>query len=373
MAQIPDAKRIVAAAGTAPSRSRWRCSAALLCLVILVGGVSTNRARADEGGVSFWLPGIFGSLAAVPSQQPGWTLTAISYYTNVSASGAAAAAREFTVGRFNPTVAASLNVNLHANADLMAFNPTYFFGTPVLGGQLAVGMMGIVGRNSVGIDGTLTAMVGPFTITKPGAISSAVAGDGDLYPQMSLRWNRGVNNFMTYITGDIPVGTYDATSLANIGMGHGAIDGGAGYTYFDPAAGHEFSFVTGLTYNLTNTSTNYQNGIDWHLDWGASQFLTKQLQVGAVGYFYDQLTADSGSAPILGPVESRVIGVGPQLGMILPAGPLQAYVNLKAYSEFDGHDRPTGWNAWVTLSLSPSGAPPPPTHPVPLVTKAAGR
>ena len=29
---------------------------------------------ADENGVSFWLPGLFGSLAAVP-QQPGWALT----------------------------------------------------------------------------------------------------------------------------------------------------------------------------------------------------------------------------------------------------------------------------------------------------------
>jgi hypothetical protein len=29
---------------------------------------------ADENGISFWLPGLFGSLAAVP-QQPGWALT----------------------------------------------------------------------------------------------------------------------------------------------------------------------------------------------------------------------------------------------------------------------------------------------------------
>ena len=29
--------------------------------------------RADEGGVSFWLPGQFGSLAAVPTE-PGWSL-----------------------------------------------------------------------------------------------------------------------------------------------------------------------------------------------------------------------------------------------------------------------------------------------------------
>src|SRR5262249_15014113 len=35
----------------------------------------TQIARADEGGVSFWLPGFFGSLAAVPAQTPGWSVT----------------------------------------------------------------------------------------------------------------------------------------------------------------------------------------------------------------------------------------------------------------------------------------------------------
>jgi len=51
-------------------------------------------------------------------------------------------------------------------------------------------------------------------------------------------------------------------------------------------------------------STGYQNGIDWHLDWGASQFLTKTLQAGAVGYFYNQLTPDHGCSPSLCPFAS---------------------------------------------------------------------
>jgi hypothetical protein len=54
--------------------------------------------------------------------------------------------------------------------------------------------------------------------------------------------------------------------------------------------------VTGLTYNFVNPSTGYQNGIDWHVDWGASQCVTKTVQLGAVGYFYQQLTADRGAA-----------------------------------------------------------------------------
>jgi hypothetical protein len=38
--------------------------------------------HADENGVSFGLPGLFGSLAAVP-QQPGWALTVTNYYDSV--------------------------------------------------------------------------------------------------------------------------------------------------------------------------------------------------------------------------------------------------------------------------------------------------
>ncbi len=73
---------------------------------------------------------------------------------------------------------------------------------------------------------------------------------------------------MTYVTGDAPVGTYEAARLANIGIGHGAVDAGAGYTYFDPETGHEASGVLGFTYNMINPATHYQNGVDVHFDYG---------------------------------------------------------------------------------------------------------
>ena len=61
--------------------------------------------------------------------------------------------------------------------------------------------------------------------------------------------------------------------IVNLGRGHGALDNGFGYTYFNEATGLEFSAVSGLTYNFTNPSTDYQNGIDWHVDLEASRFL----------------------------------------------------------------------------------------------------
>jgi hypothetical protein len=209
------------------------------------------------------------------------------------------------------------------------------------------------GRSIAGISGTLTESVGRITVTKQGAIEDGRDGFSDLFPQASLRWNSGVNNWMVYSMGDIPVGTYDSSRLANLGIGHGAIDGGIGYTYFNEKTGHELSAVTGLTYNFMNPSTGYQNGVDWHLDWGASQFLTKTLQVGAVGYFYDQITPDHGCLQSLCPFESRTVGVGPQLGLIIPGASVETYINLKAYWDVDTQNRASGMSAWFTLSFSP--------------------
>ena len=169
----------------------------------------------------------------------------------------------------------------------------------------------------------------------------------------SLKWNAGVHNFMTYVTGDIPVGAYESTRLVNLGIGHAAIDSGGGYTYFNPATGHEFSAVAGFTDNFKNLDTNYQNGIDFHIDWGASKFLSKQVFVGLVGYGYQQITDDFGAHPILGGFRSRVLGIGPQIGFLFPVGDMQGYLNLKGYGEFEAANRPSGWNSWLTFSISP--------------------
>lgn len=80
----------------------------------------------------------------------------------------------------------------------------------------------------------------------------------------------GVHNWMSYVTGDIPVGAYDSRRLANIGIGHAAIDAGGAYTYFNQQDGREFSVVGGLTYNWENNDTKYKNGIDSHVDWAVS-------------------------------------------------------------------------------------------------------
>jgi hypothetical protein len=360
----------------ATSRSDGRLRAlrcvALAAAIGIGGTVLPEAASADEGGVSFWVPGLFGSLAAAPLQA-GWQFAAFNYYTNISGNGAVAASRQITVGKFTPTIAVNLNANLHADANLTVVNPTYVFATPVFGGQLSVGVLGTVGNTSVGVAGALTASAGGFAVSKQGVIGDTTAGYGDLIPIAMLRWNSGIHNYMVYGTGDIPIGTYDSNQLANLGIGHGTVDGGFGYTYFDPKLGQELSFVTGATYNLVNESTGYQNGIDWHLDWGMSQFLSQQFFLGAVGYVYKQVTPDRGVLPQLAPFESQVVGFGPQIGFIIPSGSVQTFLGFKAYAEFFGNDRPSGWNGWVTLSFSPTPQAAAEAKSNPMATKAGMR
>jgi hypothetical protein len=69
--------------------------AAMASLIAAGALFAPSASFADEGGVSFWLPGLFGSLAAVPQQQPGFSLANIYYHDDVTAGSDVARARNF--------------------------------------------------------------------------------------------------------------------------------------------------------------------------------------------------------------------------------------------------------------------------------------
>lgn len=312
---------------------------ALCCLAALTGsGLHLRAAHADEGGLSFWLPGQFGSLAATPAT-PGWSWATLYIHTDVSSG----AGQQFPRG-------GRIDLGIAGRGDLVAYGPTYVFATPFLGAQASVSVLGVAGRSNASAALSLT---GPLGNTIALNRSEGLTSYGDVIAQVALKWNKGVHNYMVYGMGDIPIGDYDPARLANLGIGHGAIDFGGGYTYFNPQTGNEFSAVAGMTYNFKNTSTQYQNGVDFHLDWGASHFVTKQVQLGLAGYYFQQITDDYGAPASLGGFRSRVAGIGPQIGFLFPVGDMQGYLNIKGYKEFAAENRPEGFNTWVTFAISP--------------------
>ena len=258
-----------------------------------------------------------------------------SYGGSISADPAAAARPASTEG-------------LNGSFDGLFVVPTYTLGTTILGAVPSFSMAFIPAYSAA----SANVGLGPLSAYR----ADSVWGGSDLYPTAQLFWNKGgVNNFMAYLAGDIPVGSYNPDRLANIGIGHGAIDAGGAYTYLNTKTGTEFSATLGFTGNFTNPSTNYTNGIDSHLDLAASQFLNQQLFVGAVGYVYQQLTPDRGQRAILGANESRTRGVGPQIGYNFNVNGTQVYTNLRAYWEFDSYRRLQGHAVYATVNIPLSG------------------
>ncbi len=288
-------------------------------------------AHADQAGVPFWLSGQLPSLAAAPVS-PGWALTVVPY--DYSGSGS----KTFQIGQ-------SVVANIHADMPLIFLQPAYAPATKFLGGQPNFALGFGFGYNQTTAGVTLSNP--PLNVSRTQSVTGAL----DLYPLVSLAWNKGTSNWMVYGTGDIPVGDYNSKRLANLGIGHGAADLGGGYTYFDPTKGHEFTAVLGFTFNTENPNTQYINGVDMHVDWAASQFLSQHWQVGAVGYVYDQITPDGGSGNRVGAFESRVAAAGPEVGYAFAVAGRQAYLNLRGYWEFWAEHRVEGRALYMTLVL----------------------
>jgi hypothetical protein len=309
----------------------------------LVFAASPQNALADAGGVGFWLPGLFGSLAATPGV-PGWSYASIYLHLQANAGGT----QNFvTSGGARGTVVSGLN----AHGDALVLGITYISPLSVLGGQAAFSVLAAPGNVGLGIDATLT---GPRGNAVSGTAIDNRTSVSDVYYQGTLKWNQGVHNEMVYMTGNIQSGTYDPNRLANLNLGFVGYDVGAGYTYLDPKSGHEFSAVAGVTYSMMNPYLQYQNGIDFHLDWAASQFVSKSVHIGVAGYVYQQLTADSGPGAILGPFKGRAIGIGPQIGFLIPiSSDYQGYLNLRGYRDIDVENRARTWTAFVTFAISP--------------------
>ena len=326
--------------GRVGTKSRYSAFKLQLLGSLVALALGCHAVVADEAGVSIWLPGTFGSLAAVPTQ-PGFQWSTTYYHATATSESS----KQFEEG-------GRIVTGLSPKPNLIQLSPGYAFETPVLGAQLGVFVTTVPAFVSNRVTSTL---VGPRGGTLSGVDTQSVQGFGDLYPRASLKWNEDVNNFMTYLTGDIPIGLYSKENIANIGTGHGAIDFGGGYTYFDKQMGNEFTAVGGFTFNFSNPVTNYQSGTDFHLDWAMSHQLSEQVSAGIVGYAYQQIGCDSGSGNTVGCFRTRIYGMGPQIGLRFAIGEVQASLGLRAYGEFGARNTPQGWNTFLTLALSPAG------------------
>jgi hypothetical protein len=305
------------------------------CLALSALTFTSTLSYADENGSGFWLTGQYASGAALPPS-PGFGITTMFY----SYKG--------TQNSTVPAGSASLNSNVSATTTALLLQPSYTFDTKILGAVPSVG----IGFGPGNAFTAVTYAAGPLQVYSG---NQTTPGMSDLYPIVNLYWSdRNKNHFMAYVTGNIPTGTYNSNNLANLGLGHAAVDAGGAYTYTNRKTQWEGSAVLGFTNNFKNTATNYKSGIDSHLDFAVSKGITRQLSAGIAGYVYYQLTADGGSGDTVGPYKGRVLGLGPEVGYLFTLGgndtPM-TYLNVRAYKESWVENRTGGYTMFAVLTL----------------------
>ncbi len=100
---------------------------------LFAGGATV--ASADEAGISFWVPGTYGALAAAPLPQ-GFSIAEIYYHSPIKGGGDVAIARQVPIAGVTTKVPSTLEIHIGVQNDLLLSIPSYVFATPVLGGQL---------------------------------------------------------------------------------------------------------------------------------------------------------------------------------------------------------------------------------------------
>ncbi len=166
-----------------------------------------------------------------------------------------------------------------------------------------------------------------------------------------LGWHKGKFHFMVIGNVYAPPGTYSTDRNVNTSLNRWAIEPNLGVTYLDPKKGHEFSAYLGYTINFENPATNYRTGNEFHLDWFVGQHLPKGFALGLVGFFYQQVTGDSGSGATLGDFKGQALAIGPCVTFNGKIGKHPIGVNIRYYQDLTVTNRLDGNSFYATLTF----------------------
>jgi hypothetical protein len=253
-----------------------------------------------EGAASHYLPGAGGDMLLAVPPEPGLTVANTVWWQSGE------------VGRAVLGGEARAGLDLDVVLNLAA--ASYTFAEPVLGGRYTVAALVPFGRADLSA-----------SLTGPGGGKIDRSGDRfDLsdaaFVPVQLNWNTGAFSWEVSHAIVAPTGSFDPDRAINLGRNYWSFDTAAAVTWFDPEGGREISLAPGIMLNTENPDTDYRTGAEFHMDFTATQFLSPSFAVGLRGYWYQQVTGDSGSGAKLGDFKSESVGVGPGFLWTPPVG-----------------------------------------------------
>ncbi len=310
-------KNEMSATPTAMYQDLLTAAVVLLCVLSVV---SVSRVtQAAEGASSHFIPGANGDIFLAVPPEPGFLVANTFWYQS---------------GNVGETVLegqVELNLDIGTFLNLTAL--TYTFEQPILGGRYTVGAL--IPFGNVDLDSTI---IGPRGGRFPASESSFDLSDIALIP-FQLNWASGPWSFKVSEVIVAPTGGYSLSENVNLGRNYWSFDTIAAATWFDPDKGTAFSIQPGLMINTENSDTNYRTGTEFHLDLTLNQFLAPSFAVGIRGYWYQQISGDSGAGAVLGDYISESVGAGPGFVWIPKFGAGQLTVLGKWIHDFSATNR----------------------------------
>jgi hypothetical protein len=130
-------------------------------------------------------------------------------------------------------------------------------------------------------------------------------------------------------------------------------------TYLNPQTGFEVSGAASFLFSQKNSDTDYQNAPAFTFETAVMQHLPSGWALGGTGYWYQQLSDDSGAGAentrlALGAnsLQARVFGLGP---LVTYSGKIfnqQASLKFKYINEFGGKRRFESDVFWFNATLA---------------------
>jgi hypothetical protein len=262
--------------------------------VVAAGMLATvSRVDAAEGAFSHFLPGMAGDIAIAQSPKPGLQV-ANTVWIQTGNVGAA-------------VLQGLVDLNLDTTTVLDIVVGSYTFETDFTRGTYTIAAA--VPFGYAALDATI---IGAGGTRIRASEDSFHLSDIFLIP-VQLNWDTAYFSFKLAQAIIAPTGGYDLEEVVNLGRNYWSFDTVGAATWLSSKTGTEISIAPGIMFNTRNQDTDYKTGAEFHLDFTINQFLSETFAVGLRGYYYRQVTGDSGSGARLGDFESRSVGIGPGL------------------------------------------------------------
>jgi len=292
--------------------------------------------RAEEGGAGHYLPGAMATFVDVaPGRAAVAVANAFTYY-----DGSVARSRKLP---FAGEVVAGVDANIYADSQIVLVDT----GWDVLGAEPAFAI--IAPYVWVDVSGGVESD-GRVVGTRDQADGW---GDVEVVP-LILSWQLGDVKLGPALGVYFPTGKYEVGELANLGRNYFTVAPFVFLSWLSKTIGTEVTAFAGVDFNSENDATDYRSGHQFHLDGSIAQHLPLFggfFGVGANGWYYQQITGDTGSGATLGSFEATTTGVGPVVSYAITVDEIDIVAEVKWLTELDVKHRLEGDTLWAKVGF----------------------